>query len=114
MAPAALTAQAVADLVGGRLLGDGGVLLDAVAPLDRAGPGSISFATGARYRSALASTGAGAVLLTEELAEVASGRPALIVVSAPARAMAAVTAALFPPADVPSTIDPTARLGAGV
>jgi UDP-3-O-[3-hydroxymyristoyl] glucosamine N-acyltransferase len=114
MAAAALTAQAVADLVGGRLLGDGGVLLDAVASLDRAGPNSITFATGSRYRAALASTRADAVLLTEELADVAGGCRARIVVRDPARAMAAVTAALFPPVVVRSTIDPTARLGPGV
>ena len=36
---AGLTAQAVADLVGGRLLGDGAVVVRAVGPLDRAGPG---------------------------------------------------------------------------
>jgi len=33
-----LTAQAVADLVGGRLLGDGGVRISTVRPLDSAGP----------------------------------------------------------------------------
>ena len=115
MAPAAaLTAQAVADLVGGRLLGDGGVLLNAVAPLDRAGPHSITFATSPRYRAALAATGADAVLLTEELIGLAPSRPARIVVRDPARAMATVTAALFPMPGPRPSIDPTARLGAGV
>lgn len=115
MAPAAvLTAQAVADLVGGRLLGDGGILLSAVAPLDRAGPHSITFATSPRYRAALASTGADAVLLTEELVPLAPSRPARIVVRDPAQAMAKVAAALFPSPSPRPTIDPTARLGAGV
>ncbi len=115
MAPATvLTAQAVADLVGGRLLGDGGVRLSAVAPLDRAGPSSISFATSARYRSALATTGADAVLVTEDLVTSAPERAARIVVVDPARAIAVVTAALFPVAATQPNIDPTARLGPGV
>jgi UDP-3-O-[3-hydroxymyristoyl] glucosamine N-acyltransferase len=115
MAPAAaLTAQAVADLVGGRLLGDGDVLLSAVAPLDRAGPSSITFATSPRYREALAATGADAVLLTEELVPLAPSRPARIVVRDPAQAMAQVTAAMFPSASPRPAVDPTARLGPGV
>lgn len=115
MAPAtALSAQAVADLVGGRLLGDGSVVLSTVAPLDRAGPGSITFATSARYRSALAATGADAVFITEALVPLAPSRPARIVVRDPAQAMATVTAALFPVPASRVAIDPTARLGSGV
>jgi UDP-3-O-[3-hydroxymyristoyl] glucosamine N-acyltransferase len=115
MAPAtALSAQAVADLVGGRLLGDGSVVLSTVAPLDRAGPGSISFATSVRYRGALAETGADAVFITEALVPLAPSRPARIVVRDPAQAMATVTAALFPVPPSRVAIDPTARLGAGV
>jgi len=115
MAPATvLTAQAVADLVGGRLLGDGGVRLSAVAPLDRAGPSSISFATSARYRAALSTTGADAVLVTEDLVPSAPERAVRIVVVDPARAIAVVTAALFPVAATQPNIDPTARLGPGV
>jgi UDP-3-O-[3-hydroxymyristoyl] glucosamine N-acyltransferase len=43
-----LTAQAVADLVGGRLLGDGTVTVTAVRALDRAGPDAISLAVSPR------------------------------------------------------------------
>jgi UDP-3-O-[3-hydroxymyristoyl] glucosamine N-acyltransferase len=111
---AALTAQAVADLVGGRLLGDGGLLLSAVAPLDRAGPHSISFATSARYQAALAATAADAVLITEALVPLAPSRAARIVVRDPAEAMATVTAVLFPARAPSAAIDPTARLGIGV
>jgi len=44
-----LTAQAVADLVGGRLLGDGAVRICTVGPLDKAGPDALSFAVSGRY-----------------------------------------------------------------
>ena len=90
------------------------MLVSGVAPLDRAGPGAISFATGARWRAALAATQADAVLVTEDLVEAAAARPARIVVREPARAMAAVTAALHPTVAPASTIDSTARLGPGV
>jgi UDP-3-O-[3-hydroxymyristoyl] glucosamine N-acyltransferase len=38
-----LSAQAVAELVGGRLFGDGGVELEELAPLDRAGAHALTF-----------------------------------------------------------------------
>ena len=63
MTNASLTAQAVADLVGGRLLGDGSVRIQAVRPLDRAGPDALSFATSSRYAADLGSCRAGAVLV---------------------------------------------------
>jgi hypothetical protein len=46
--PAGLTAQAVADLVGGRLLGDGAVVLQRVRALDSAGPAAISLAVSSK------------------------------------------------------------------
>ena len=78
-----LTAQAVADLVGGRLLGDGEVLLRGVGPLDRAGPEMLSFATGDRYAGELRATSAGAVLVSESLADLPAGCRARIVVADP-------------------------------
>src|SRR6476660_6850405 len=58
---ASLTAQAVADLVGGRLLGDGSVCIRGIRPLDRAAPDMLSFATSSRYAAELTSSKAGAV-----------------------------------------------------
>ena len=61
MTSAGLTAQAVADLVGGRLLGDGAVVLRAVRSLDRAGPDALSLAVSSRYADELRASRAGAV-----------------------------------------------------
>jgi UDP-3-O-[3-hydroxymyristoyl] glucosamine N-acyltransferase len=108
-----LTAQAVADLVGGRLLGDGAVTLRAVGPLDRAGPEALSFAVSDRYAAALRDTGAGAVLLPESLAAAPCGSRARVVVGDPYAALAAVIPVLFPPRVAEPGVDPTARLGAG-
>ena len=113
MTTGTLTAQAVADLVGGRLLGDGSVQISTVRPLNQAGPEALSFAVSGRYASDLGSSRAGVVLLPEGLAETAAGIGARIVVADPYRALVLVLHALYP-AEPPATgIDPTARIGAG-
>jgi UDP-3-O-[3-hydroxymyristoyl] glucosamine N-acyltransferase len=109
---AGLTAQAVADLVGGRLLGDGTVVLRAVRALDRAGPDALSLAVSARYADDLRASRAGAVLVPDALAEPpASG--ARIVVRDPYAALVRVMGVLIPPTPPAAGVDPTARLGAG-
>jgi UDP-3-O-[3-hydroxymyristoyl] glucosamine N-acyltransferase len=108
---AGLTAQAVADLVGGRLLGDGEVRIESVRPLDRAGPGALSFAISSRYASDLVRCQAGAVLVPEEMASTTDGPRTRIVVRDPYQALVQVLRALFPPDNQQSGIDPTARIG---
>ncbi len=113
MASAGLTAQAVADLVGGRLLGDGGVVLHAVRPLDRAGPEALSLAVSSRYADQLKASRAGAVLLPDALATVPGGPLTRIVVRDPYAALVRAMGALFPFSDVVPGVDATARIGAG-
>ena len=113
MTTGSLTAQAVADLVGGRLLGDGAVRISTVGPLDKAGPDAISFAVSGRYASGLSTSRAGAVLVPEELSTGASGARARIVVADPYGALVRVVRALFPDEPPVAGIDPTARIGAG-
>ncbi len=108
-----LTAQAVADMVGGRLLGDGGVVVSSVKPIDRAGPGALTMALSARYAGALAGSSASAVLVPPALADAAAGPPARVVVDDPYGAMIRVIRRLFPSPDPSPGIDPTARIGAG-
>jgi UDP-3-O-[3-hydroxymyristoyl] glucosamine N-acyltransferase len=108
-----LTAQAVADLVGGRLLGDGAVRIRTVGPLTNAGPDALSFAVSARYAADLGSSRAGAVLVPEELSTGDSGARARIVVADPYGALVQVVRALFPEEPPAAGIDSTARVGAG-
>jgi UDP-3-O-[3-hydroxymyristoyl] glucosamine N-acyltransferase len=108
-----LTAQAVADLVGGRLLGDGGVVVRRVGPLDRSGPETISFAVSVRYAEELRGTGAALVLIPETLASAPAGSAARVVVADPYRALVRVIGALFPEIESPPGIDPTAHIGPG-
>jgi len=107
-----LTARAVADLVGGRLLGDGAIRIHRVRPLDRAGPDALSFAVSARYAADLDSSKAGAVLVPEALASGA-GPGTRIVVPDPYGALVRVLHALYPIESPEPGIDPTARIGAG-
>ena len=112
MTSGSLTARAVADLVGGRLLGDGGIRIRRVRPLDRAGPDELSFAVSARYAAELDSSKAGAVLVPEALA-AGAGPGTRIVVPDPYSALVRVLHALYPRESPAAGIDPTARIGAG-
>ncbi len=113
MIAGALTAQAVAELVGGRLLGDGAVTIRAIRPLDRAGPEALSFAISSRYAAELRASQAGAVLVPDALADAEPGPRTRIVVRDPYAALARVMDALFPAAPPSPGVDATARLGPG-
>jgi UDP-3-O-[3-hydroxymyristoyl] glucosamine N-acyltransferase len=109
----ALTAQAVADLVGGRLLGEGETLLTGVGPIDRAGAGSLTFLSSAKYLPAFRASRAAAVLVTEELAAEQAGPQTRIVVDDPHRALREALLALAPePVPTPG-VHPTAVIGPG-
>lgn len=113
MAPTALTAQAVADLVGGRLLGNGTQGLAGVAPLESAGEGDLSFLAGPRYLAQFLTSRAGCVLVTSAFAEQAGGPATRIVVEHPQQALQAVVARLRPPAPRMAGVHPSAVIGAG-
>ena len=108
-----LTAQAVADLVGGRLLGNGALPLTDVGPLDRADGATRSLLSGPRYVEAFARSAAGAVLLRAEHAEVAGGPMTRIVVDDPAAALLKVVPVLIPEPAVEWGVAPTAVVGPG-
>lgn len=106
-------------MVGGEIRGDGGVTLEGVAPLDRAGAHELSFVAHERYAHALASATAGAVLVSPDLLEAARGAGegeyggCRIVVAKPYEAMLAVIPALYPPPPPETGIHPTAVVGRG-
>lgn len=110
-----VTAGEIAEAVGGRVLGDAAAVAHAVAPLDRAGPGEVSFLAAARYAPLFAATRAGIVLVAPELEGVAGpAQTVRIVVARPHEAMLKVLPRLYrPPAREPG-VHPTAILGRGV
>jgi UDP-3-O-[3-hydroxymyristoyl] glucosamine N-acyltransferase len=76
----------VADIVGrlgGQCVGDAGLVIDRIATLDGAQPSHIAFLANPRYRSQLASTLAGCVIVAPAQAEEAAARGTAIVVADP-------------------------------
>ena len=59
------TLQQLARHIGGRVVGDGDTVIDSVATLNNAGPGSITFLTSSSYRQYLQDTHASAVILKQ-------------------------------------------------
>jgi UDP-3-O-[3-hydroxymyristoyl] glucosamine N-acyltransferase len=95
------------------VVGDPTTPVHAVAPLDRAGPGDLSFFSGTKYAAKFAACRAAVTLVSPELADH-PGPAVRVVVERPADAMLAVLPELYqPPPRVPG-VHPTARLGRGV
>lgn len=109
----ALSATEVAALTRGRLVGPVDVSVVAVAPLERAGPGDLSFLASPRYLPYLEPSRAGIVLCAESLAETPGGPATRIIVPDPHAALLAVLAVLYPPPVWAPGIHPTAVIGAG-
>jgi UDP-3-O-[3-hydroxymyristoyl] glucosamine N-acyltransferase len=108
----ALTAEAVAHLVGGELRGDASVRVVRVAALDRAGADELSFFANPRYAAEFEATRAGLVLVSPELADHA-GPKHRIIVAKPPEAMLLVLPALYPPPPRATGIHPSAVIGRG-
>ena len=109
----ALSATEVAALTRGRLVGPVDVSVASVAPLERAGPGDLSFLASARYLPYLEPCRAGIVLCAESFAAVPGGPATRVIVPDPHTALLAVLAVLYPPPVWAPGIHPTAVIGAG-
>lgn len=112
--PTGLSAQAVAELVGGRLRGTGDTVLTELASLERAGPHSLAFLLSERYLPAFRRSAAGAVLLGSQFEAEPEGPPIRIVVDDPGRSLVLLAQTFAPSAAVHPGIDPSARIGSGV
>ncbi len=112
------TLAELAAKVGATLHGDGELLVDHVAPLERAGAGAVSFFTNPRYRRQLQRTQATVVVLAEDA--LADCPVAALVCSNPYYVYATIAHLLNPPpAREPGIhpsayVHPTAVLGADV
>lgn len=112
----------IASHLGGELIGDPGLRITRIGPLEGATPSTISFLSNPRYQSQLAQSTAGCVIVAPAMREVAVARGAAIVLPDPylgfarltqwwaARTRPVVAAGVHPSA----VIDPLATLGAGV
>jgi UDP-3-O-[3-hydroxymyristoyl] glucosamine N-acyltransferase len=94
-----LTVRAVAELVGGRLEGDGAAVVRGIAALETAGQGELTFAADSRYAARLAGSKASAALVADD-ASVSAAMP-LIRVPHVQSAVAKLLGHWAPPADNP-------------
>ncbi len=108
-----LTLAAVAQQVGGRLVGDGGIRVRGVAPLESAGPGDLSFVASPRYLPYVQTTAAAAVLVRAQDELVLPAHLAQIEVRDPRLALAALLPLFHPPPELPVGVDPTAVIEPG-
>ena len=108
-----ITAEAIAALVSGELIGDGTVAINAVAPLDRAGQNDLSMLSVAKYSPLMATTRAGIVLVDPEFRDVQSSAGARIIVDKPQEKLVGLLPRLYPEQDARPGVAATARIGKG-
>ena len=109
----ALTAASIADLVGGKLVGDGSAIVEAIAPLDRAGARDLSFFAKERYASQFAESRVGVVLVSPELASAQGPVKTRIIVEKPHDALLRVLPRLYREPVAAPGVDPRATIGRG-
>jgi UDP-3-O-[3-hydroxymyristoyl] glucosamine N-acyltransferase len=113
-AGASFTLSELADLVGGRVIGDENARFTGIRPVDDAGPHELAFLAVKKYTRHAEGSGAGAFLVGEDLqGYVPEGRPCVVV----AEAYTALRTALerFHPKRRPTPgVHPTAVIGEGV
>ncbi len=108
-----LTAAAIAEAVGGKLVGDPAVSIAGVAPLDRASPTDLSFLGAAKYVQAFATSRAGVVLVSPDLAESPGQAPSRVVVERPQEALLSLLPRFHRPPAVVAGVHQTAIVGRG-
>jgi UDP-3-O-[3-hydroxymyristoyl] glucosamine N-acyltransferase len=108
-----ITAEAIAALVSGELIGDGSVSISGVAPLDRADGSHLSILTSAKYEPMLASTKAGVVLIDPEFRDAIGQPAARIIVKQPLEKLLSLLPRLYPEREAQPGVASTARIGRG-
>jgi len=109
-----LPASEIAALTGGRLVGPGTTTVAGIAPLERAGPGDLSFLASPRYVPYFERTSASVVLVAPEFESATGGPETRIIVAEPYAALLVVLPVLYPQAVWEAGVHPTAVVGRGV
>ncbi|MDB5800655.1 MAG: lpxD [Rhodocyclales bacterium] len=106
MTAVSLNIRQIVEALGGELVGDGDITVSQVAPLERATAAEIGFVAHAKYRKALESTQAGALILPRALADAWDGTR--IIADDPYLYFARVTQLLNPVVNPYLGVHPTA------
>jgi len=108
-----ITAEAIAALVSGELIGDGKAVVSGIAPLERADASQLSILSSGRYAPMMATTKAGVVLVDPEFRDAAGTARARIIVKQPLEKLLSLLPRFYPvEAQVPGVAS-TARIGKG-
>jgi len=107
-------ASDIAQAVGGRLEGGADPDISGAAPLDHAGPADLTLFANPRYSADAASTAAGAILVSADLADKLAPGQTRIVVKDAHGAMATLLPLLYPAQPRVPGVHPTAVLEPGV
>jgi len=108
-----ITAEAIAALVAGELIGDGKAVVSGIAPLDRADASQLSILSSGRYAPMMATTKAGVVLVDPEFRDAAGAVRARIIVKQPLEKLLSLLPRFYPiEVQVPGVAS-TARIGKG-
>ena len=108
-----ITAEAIAALVAGELIGDGKTAVSGVAPLDRAEAGDLSILSSAKYAPMLAGSRAGIVLVDPEFRDIAGQPRARIIVKQPLEKLISLLPRLYPEKPPTHGVAASARIGRG-
>jgi UDP-3-O-[3-hydroxymyristoyl] glucosamine N-acyltransferase len=108
-----ITAEAIAALVSGELIGDGSAIVTGVAPLDRADAHQLSILSNRKYAPMMATTKAGVVLVDPEFRDAGGAPRARIIVKDPLEKLLALLPKLYPQEAPPPGVASTARIGKG-
>ena len=114
------TLSEIAAALGGRVRGDGKVVVNRLASIDDVDREALTFATDERYLRAAVSSIAAAVLTDERLGDAVETNKPLILVASARAALAQLLARLEPPRphgphrDPSAVVDPSAEIGADV
>ena len=108
-----ITAEAIAALISGELIGDGKAAVSGVAPLDRAGVQHLSILSSGKYAAMMATTKAGVVLVDPEFRDAAGAPRARIIVKQPLEKLLSLLPRLYPQESLAPGVASTARIGKG-
>jgi UDP-3-O-[3-hydroxymyristoyl] glucosamine N-acyltransferase len=108
-----ITAEAIAALVSGELVGDGTTAVSGVAPLDRADASQLSILSSGKYAPMMATTKAGVVLVDPEFRDAAGAPRARIIVKQPLEKLLSLLPRLYPQEPPAPGVASTARIGKG-
>jgi len=107
-----LTLQELAEKIGGRVKGDGGLFITRVAPIQTAGDGEITFLSNPKYAPYVSTTRASAIIVSPEMEKLDRN---LLIAPNPYLAFArAVKVLMERPVSRKPAIHPSAVIGSGV